>query len=221
MPSVTCASFSVCKIAVAKKRKLLAARGMSRLRASESGLPVSIDSARASFSRSRSMRSAMRRRRRERSAAGIFDQVSKALSAAATADSTSRPSLSGTCEYGLPVAGSMLSRYFPPIGSTNLPSMKLRIFVMASVVGIIMELSQFRENGSRGVGARAGFAEFLDYAVEVGNHLLPGVRIIDQPQHGSGDRFGSGFVLKKLGNDLATGQNVRHPEKRSAHEEAR
>ena len=31
-------------------------------------------------------------------------------------------------EYGLPVAGSMLSRYFPPMGSTNLPSMKFRIW---------------------------------------------------------------------------------------------
>src|SRR5947207_6441112 len=194
---------------------------MSRLRASESGLPVSIDSARASFSRSRSMRSAMRRRRRERSAAGVLDQVSKALSAAATADSTSRPSLSGTCEYDLPVAGSMLSRYFPPTGSTNLPSMKLRIFVMASAVGIIMELSQFRENGSRGFGARAGFAELLDYAIELGNHLLPSVRITYQPQYGSGNRFGSSLVLEKFRNDLVTGQNVRHPEKRSAHKEAR
>ena len=52
-----------------------AARGMSRLRASESGLPVSIDSARASFSRSRSIRSAMRRRMRDRSAAGVRDQL--------------------------------------------------------------------------------------------------------------------------------------------------
>src|SRR5438067_5388133 len=216
-----CASDSVCRIAVAKKRKLLAARGMSRLRASESGLPVSIDSARASFSRSRSMRSAMRRRRRERSAAEVFDQVSKALSAAATADSTSRPSLSGTCEYGLPVAGSMLSRNFPPAGSTNLPSMKLRIFVMSSVVGIIMELSQFRENGSRGFGTRAGFAELLDYAVELGNHSPPIVWIIYQPQHGTGNRFRSGFVLEKFRNDLAAGQDVRHPEKRGAHEEAR
>ena len=41
--------------------------------------------------------------------------------------STSRASLSATCEYGLPVAGSMLSRYFPPTGSTNWPSMKFWI----------------------------------------------------------------------------------------------
>src|SRR5437763_810655 len=47
-------------MAVAKKRRLATARGMSRPRASESGLPVSIDSARANFSRSRSIKSAMR-----------------------------------------------------------------------------------------------------------------------------------------------------------------
>ncbi len=52
------------------------------------------------------------RRRRARPTGNAF-------SAAATASSTSRASLSGTCEYGLPVAGSMLSRYFPPTGSTN------------------------------------------------------------------------------------------------------
>ena len=119
-----CASDSVCRIAVAKKRKLLAARGMSKERASESGLPVSIDSARASFSRSRSIRSAIRKRIFERSAAGLRDQSANAFSAAATARSTSAASLSGTCEYGLPVAGSMLSRYFPPTGATNWPSMK-------------------------------------------------------------------------------------------------
>src|SRR6266404_6277829 len=124
-----CASDSVCRIAVAKKRKLLAARGMSSVRARESGLPVSIDSARASFSKSRSIKSPMRRRIRDRSVAGFRDQSTNAFSAAATARSTSRLSLSTTCEYGFPVAGSMLSRYFPPTGSTNWPSMKFRIFV--------------------------------------------------------------------------------------------
>src|SRR6266550_3098035 len=68
-----CASDSVWRIAVAKKRKLLAARGISSARASESGLPVSIDSARASFSRSRSIKSAMRRRIRDRSVADVRD----------------------------------------------------------------------------------------------------------------------------------------------------
>src|SRR5947207_1642738 len=122
-----CASFSVCRIAVAKNRKLLAARGMSKERASESGLPVSIDSARASFSRSRSIRSAIRKRICDLFWAGVFDQSAKAFSAAATARSTSSLPLSATCEYGLPVAGSMLSRYLPDVGSRNSPPMKFRI----------------------------------------------------------------------------------------------
>src|SRR5437762_13803635 len=100
------ASDSVCRIAVAKKRKLATARGISNERASEIGLPVSIDSARENFSRSRSIKSAIRSRKHERSAAGLFDQSGNAFSAAATARSTSRASLSATCEYGLPVAGS-------------------------------------------------------------------------------------------------------------------
>src|SRR5207253_9729606 len=119
-----CASDSVWRIAVAKKRKLLAARGMSSVRASDRGLPVSIDSARASFSRSRSVKSAMHRRIFDRSAADLRDHSGKAFSAAATASSTSRVSLSATCEYGMPVAGWMLSRYLPQAGSANLPSMK-------------------------------------------------------------------------------------------------
>src|SRR5439155_17066272 len=121
-----CASDSVCKIAVAKNRKLAIARGISNERASEIGLPVSIDSARANFSRSRSINAAIRSRKFERSAAVFFNQSRNAFSAAATARSTSCPSLSATCEYGLPVAGSMLSRYRPLIGSTNSPLMKLR-----------------------------------------------------------------------------------------------
>src|SRR5262249_49812389 len=58
---------------------------------------------------------------------GVFDHSGNAFSAAVTAASTSLASLSGTWEYGLPVAGSILSRYFPPIGSANLPSMKFWI----------------------------------------------------------------------------------------------
>ena len=123
-----CASDSVCRIAVAKNRKFAVARGISNERASEMDLPVSIDSERANFSRSRSIKSAIRRRKRERSVVGFFDQSHNAFSAAATATSTSRASLSATSEYGLPVAGSMLSRYRPPIGSANRPSMKLRIW---------------------------------------------------------------------------------------------
>ena len=45
----------MCKIAVAKNRKFATARGISIERASAIGLPVSIDSARANFSRSRSI----------------------------------------------------------------------------------------------------------------------------------------------------------------------
>src|SRR6266487_3394332 len=100
MLSVMCDSDSVCRIAVAKKRKLATARGMSRERASEIGLPVSIDSARANFSRSRSIKSATRKRIFERSTAGFVDQSANAFSAAATARSTSRASLSATCDYG-------------------------------------------------------------------------------------------------------------------------
>src|SRR5438874_12123809 len=137
-----CASDSVCRIAVAKKLKLAIARGMSSERASEIGLPVSIDSARANFSRSRSIRSAMRKRIRDRSVAGFRDQSVNAFSAAATARSTSPLSLSATCEYGFPVAASMLSRYFPPTGSTNWPSMKFRIF---GSVFIDYEQAQARE----------------------------------------------------------------------------
>ena len=47
--------------------------------ASESGLSVSIDSARASFSRSRSIKSAMRRRKRDRSTAGVRNQSENLL----------------------------------------------------------------------------------------------------------------------------------------------
>src|SRR6266446_3166267 len=156
-----CASFSVCKIAVAKNRKLLAARGMSRERASESGLPVSIDSARASFSRSRSIRSAMCRRIFDRSAAGFFDQSTNVFSAAATARSTSRASLSATCEYGFPVAGSMLSTYLPPTGSTNRPSIKFRIWS-----GSAVNAQHSTSNAQRAIrmAVREGFEPFAEYS---------------------------------------------------------
>ena len=48
--------------------------------------------------RSRSIKSAMRRRIRERCSVGVRDQSPNAFSAAATASSTSRKSLSATCE---------------------------------------------------------------------------------------------------------------------------
>jgi len=74
-------------------------KGISSVRASEIGCPVSIDSARANFSGSRSIESAIRSRKRDRAAAGFFDQSRKAFSAAASARSTSCESLSATCEY--------------------------------------------------------------------------------------------------------------------------
>ena len=74
-----CASDSVCKIAVAKNRKFATARGISNERASEIGLPVSIDSARANFSRSRSINSAIRSRKFDRSPAVFFDQSQNAF----------------------------------------------------------------------------------------------------------------------------------------------
>src|SRR6266404_606459 len=139
-----CASFSVCKIAVAKNRKLLAARGMSRERASESGLPVSIDSARASFSKSRSIRSAMRKRIFDRSAAGDLgirlscgglDVVEKAsalrfnkLTANEVLDSGEilghRTALSFTDNSKRCLD---FARHDKEVGSTNSPSMKFLI----------------------------------------------------------------------------------------------
>ena len=68
----------VCRIAVAKKRKLAEARGMSSVRASDTGLPVSSDSASASSSSRASIRSAIRSRRPERTAGGSADQAGNA-----------------------------------------------------------------------------------------------------------------------------------------------
>ena len=119
--SVACDSEWKCRMAVAKNRKLLAARGMSSDRASRRGLPVSTHSAQASFSRFASIRSAIRRRRAERCTAGVRHQAGKAFSAASTERSTSRSSPSGTREYAFPVAGSRLSRYRWETGSTSSP----------------------------------------------------------------------------------------------------
>ena len=81
--------------AAAKKRKLAAARGMSRLRASDTGLPQSRDSAMARRSWSRSISSARRASRRARSDAGVADQTGNTRRAAATAPATSALPLSG------------------------------------------------------------------------------------------------------------------------------
>src|SRR5215831_11590259 len=148
-----CASDPVCRIAVAKNRKFAIERGMSSVRASEIGLPVSIDSARANFSKSRSIRSAIRSKKRDRSAAGCLDQPGVAFSAAATAKSTSYASLSATCEYVLPVAGSILSRYRLLIGSTNSPLMKLlmrtSVWVIPSCAQNIQRFLDFARNDKR------------------------------------------------------------------------
>ena len=70
------ASDYVCKIAVAKNRNLRdMARGISSVRASEIGLPVSTDSRERIFSSSRSIKSAIRSRKRERSAAEICNYL--------------------------------------------------------------------------------------------------------------------------------------------------
>src|ERR1700736_4440880 len=93
----------------------------------------------------------MRKRILDRSAAGFVDQSTNSFSAAATARSTSCVSLSATCEYGFPVAGSMLSMYFPPTGSTNLPSMKL------SILGD--SLSTYQKSKRRTPNVQPSFAE--------------------------------------------------------------
>src|SRR5262245_47784645 len=130
--SVACDSLLKCTIAVAKNRKFRTALGISVARARASGFPPSTLSARASFSRSRSRRSATRSRTFDRSSTGVPAHPGNADRAAATARSTSRSSLSGKREYTLPVAGSTLSRYRPPTGSTGAPPAKLRIVSMAA-----------------------------------------------------------------------------------------
>src|SRR5206468_2480266 len=82
---VPCDSEWTCRPAVAKNRKLLAARGMSSERAREIGLPVSTLSARARSSESASIREAIASSRRARSSAGARDQAGNAFLAAATA----------------------------------------------------------------------------------------------------------------------------------------
>src|SRR3954465_13372442 len=112
-------------MAVAKKRKLATAGGMSSRFARESVLPLSIDSSFASSSRFFSIRSASFRRRLLRSAAEVFDHAGNAAFAARTASSTSRSSLSGICAITSAVAGLISSKYAPERGGTNAPSMKL------------------------------------------------------------------------------------------------
>src|SRR5439155_4786411 len=123
--SVMCASLASCRIAVAKKRKFATARGMSRMRASVSGLPLSFDSSSASSSKFFSIRSASFSSSVERSAAVVRDHAGNARFAACTASSTSRPSLSGICAITSSVEGLTSSRYAPERGGAKLPPMKL------------------------------------------------------------------------------------------------
>ena len=58
----------------------------------------------------------------------FFDQSRNAFSAASRQDQHRVRRCPANCEYGLPVAGSTLSRYRPLTGSTNRPSMKFRIW---------------------------------------------------------------------------------------------
>src|SRR5437868_5081094 len=120
-----CASVDVCRIAVAKNRKFAITRGMSRIRDSDSGFPLSADSSSASSSKFFSTRSASFSRSRERSAAGAADHPGNASRAARTASSISDASLSGTSAIGSSVDGLMSSKYAPEWGVTNEPPMKL------------------------------------------------------------------------------------------------
>jgi hypothetical protein len=108
---------------------------MSTERAREMGLPVSRDSASARRSRLESMRSARRRRMRERSAAEVLLQAGNAAAADLTAASMSAESESGVRAKGEPVAGSKLSRYWPAEGGTFLPPMKLASVSIGGVYG--------------------------------------------------------------------------------------
>ena len=124
-----CASDSVCRIAVAKNRKFATARGISR-RARERNRLAGIDR----FGASEFLQVAFDQ---------IGDAQQKARAFGCRCSLTNRKTLSPPqqpqdqrlvrrcprpANTALPVAGSMLSRYFPLIGSTNSPSMKFRIW---------------------------------------------------------------------------------------------
>jgi hypothetical protein len=96
---------------------------MSSARASESGFPVSVDSASASSSIRASMSSAILSSTFDRSAARIAAHSGNARVAAPTAAAMSFSPLSGARANGRPVAGSSTSRYRPAVGETSSPSM--------------------------------------------------------------------------------------------------
>ena len=94
--SVACASVLVCKIAVAKKRMLAIARGISTERATCKGFPESILSANAKASRSRSINPANFNISEERSCAVVADHEGNACFAASTASCTSSDELAAS-----------------------------------------------------------------------------------------------------------------------------
>ena len=93
------------------------------------GLPVSIDSARANFSRSRSIRSAMRKKNPRTFRRPVCATSRRnAFSAAATASSTSRQSLSALANRACPSPARCCRDTCPPTGATKSPSMKFGIW---------------------------------------------------------------------------------------------
>src|SRR5688572_33476138 len=94
---------------VAKKRKLAEALGISTFLLSQSGLPLSVVSAKASASRLASISSAILFNTWKRFSTGITDQDGKAFLAAATASVTSFSLLSGISPITSPVAGLIFS----------------------------------------------------------------------------------------------------------------
>ena len=98
---------------MAKNRKLLTARGISKERAIDSGLPVSIASARANFSRLHSIRSAMHNRIVERSPR-LFRPIDECF-LRCSYGTIFFPAV-GDFEYGLPVAGCDVIEITPADG---------------------------------------------------------------------------------------------------------
>jgi hypothetical protein len=101
------------------------ASGMSAAMVSRIGLPLSQDSARATFSRFASIRSAIRLSTLARSFAAILPQPGAARCAASRASSMSSPVLRATSQKTLPVTGVTFSKYWPLTGGTRSPPIQL------------------------------------------------------------------------------------------------
>src|SRR5216684_2817486 len=98
---------------------------MSAYVVSRIGFPLSSVSTNASRSRLASSLSAILFRMRERSATDVLPQASLALWAASSASSISAAEDRGTEQSFFPVTGLGLSKYFPSVGATHLPPIKL------------------------------------------------------------------------------------------------